>query len=710
MTIDHLTAPAVRDLSHAILAPSSIALVGASDDPGKTTGRPLRFLRASGYAGRIYPVNPRRDIVQGEKAWPSLTDLPEVPEHVFIMTGSDTAVAAVEECGRLGVTVATVLASGFSESGPAGAERERRLIETARTCGVRLIGPSSLGVANPNNGLVLTANAAFAEKDLPGGSTFVASQSGSMIGALASRGKARGIGFAGLVSTGGECDLSVGELCTATLDDPAVTSYLLFLENLRGADELRDFARGAAERGKPVTVYKLGRSDAAAELAVSHTGALAGADDVAAEFFADNAIARVDTVEGLLECAALAARLPIRPAGSPPPRVGVVTTTGGGAAMVVDQLGVRGIDVQRASDETFAELARRGVDASPARIVDVTLAGTKYEVMSQALDVLLSSGEFDLLIAVIGSSARFNPELALRALIDSKDAPTPLAAFIVPDAPDALTLLADKNIPAFRTPEACADVVAATFRRRTPHTTPPLAARPDENSPSRILDEVEAYGFLDTLSIPHAPALVLDVLEDPVIDTLPFPYPVVAKVLDSRIAHKSDVGGVVLHIANEQQLRDAVARIVQSVAEHRPDVQVQRILVQPMVSGLGEVLVGYRVDPDAGPIVMLAAGGELAEIHRDRSIRTAPASREAAVEMTEEVAALELYRGFRGRDHGDVDAIVDTIVALSSIAERPGPAVFEAEVNPLLINKTGHGVCAVDALVRIAIAEGQEHA
>ncbi|RZL84540.1 MAG: CoA-binding protein [Rhodococcus sp. (in: high G+C Gram-positive bacteria)] len=704
MTLDHLTAPAVKDLAHAILSPSSIALVGASDDPAKTTGRPLLFLRAGGYDGRIYPVNPRRETVQGEKAWPTLSDLPEVPEHVFIMTGSDAAVDAVQECGRLGVTVATVLASGFSESGPEGAERERRLLETARTCGVRLIGPSSLGVANPNNGLVLTANAAFAESDLPRGTTFVASQSGSMIGALVSRGKARGIGFAGLVSTGGECDLSVGELCAATLDDPAVGSYLLFLENLRGADELRSFAHAAAERGKPVTVYKLGRSDAAAELAVSHTGALAGADDVAAEFFADNGIARVDTLEGLLESAALATRLPIRPAGSPPPRVGVVTTTGGGAAMVVDQLGVRGIDVQQASDATFTRLADKGVDAHPARIVDVTLAGTKYEVMVQALDVLLDSGEFDLLVAVIGSSARFNPELALRALVDSADRRTPLAAFIVPDAPAALSLLAEAHIPAFRTPEACADAVAALFGRRMPSGDVATAARPDESTPSRVLDEVEAYGFLDELAVPHAPAVVLDIPDDidtMSVDAVDFAYPVVAKVLDSRIAHKSDVGGVVLHIGNGRELRQAAGRIVDSVAAARPGVRVRRILVQPMVSGLGEVLVGYRVDPDAGPIVMLAAGGELAEIHRDRSIRTAPVSREAALDMTREVAALELFRGFRGREPGDLDALVETIVSLSSIARRPGPAVHEAEINPLLIRPVGHGVEAVDALVRV---------
>lgn len=696
----------VRSLADVLLAPVSIALVGASDDAAKTTGRPLRFLRESGYEARIYPVNPTRATVQGERSWPSVSGLPEVPEHVFIMTGADAAVAAVEECGRLGVRVATILASGFGESGPEGQARERRLQRAAKETGIRLIGPSSLGIANPNNGLTLTANAAFAEQDLPGGTTFVASQSGSMIGALVSRGKARSIGFAGLVSTGGESDLGVGELCAATLDDPRVEKYLLFLENLKGAEKLRDFARGAAERGKPVTVYKLGRSDAAAELSVSHTGALAGADDVAQAFFTDNAMSRVETLEGLLETSALARILPVREPGAPPPRVGVVTTTGGGAAMIVDQLGIRGIDVHRASDETFAALAARGVDAEPSRIVDVTLAGTRYEVMSGALDLLLGSKEFDLLVAVIGSSARFDPDLALKALVDHSAHATPLAAFVVPDAPAALSMLDRSGVPAFRTPEACADAIAACLARRSPNTESGRRRLPSPapESGSRVLDELEAYGFLDDLGIAHASVEVLDLpenLDDLDTSVVGLKYPVAVKVLDSRIAHKSDIGGVMLHVKDQAELAEAVRTIVRSVGSARPEVEVRRVLVQSMADGLGEVLVGYRVDPDAGPIVVLAAGGELAEIHRDRSIRTAPVTAASAREMIDEVAALELYRGFRGRPHGDLDALADMIVRVSEIPLKQSVTVWEAEVNPALIQPQGEGILAVDGLVRI---------
>jgi len=213
----------------ALLCPRSVALIGASDDTTKTASRPLRFLRRSGFQGIVYPVNPRRDMVLGERAWPSLDALPQIPDHAFILTPTEAVIAAVEECGRIGVAVVTILASGFGEAGPEGAQREALLREVIARNGVRVLGPSSLGVVNVRERLVLTANAAFAEPNLPVGRTFVASHSGSMIGALLSRGLARGIGFAGLVSVGNEIDLSIGEVCAATLEDPAIGGYLLFL-------------------------------------------------------------------------------------------------------------------------------------------------------------------------------------------------------------------------------------------------------------------------------------------------------------------------------------------------------------------------------------------------------------------------------------------------------------------------------------------------
>ena len=226
----------------------------------------------------------------------------------------------------------TILASGFSEGGAEGAAREERLRRIIADTGVRVLGASSMGVINTRKRLVLTVNAAFAEPDLPQGRVFVASHSGSMIGALVSRGKSRGIGFASLVSVGNEIDLCIGEICAATLDDPDVSGYLLFLETLRKAEKLKSFALGAAQRGKPVVAYKLGRSAAAAELALSHTGALAGEDDVADAFLRDCGIARVDTLDALLECMPLLASLPPSEYRNRRPRVGIVTTTGGGDA------------------------------------------------------------------------------------------------------------------------------------------------------------------------------------------------------------------------------------------------------------------------------------------------------------------------------------------------------------------------------------------
>ncbi|HEX2354489.1 MAG TPA: CoA-binding protein, partial [Xanthobacteraceae bacterium] len=210
------------DLRQFLFSPRSVAIIGQSDDATKTAGRPLKFLRRIGYAGRIYPVNPRRESVLGERAWPALAALPEPPEHAYIVTPTEAAVAAVEECGRLGVKVATVLADGFAEAGAEGAAREARLRETCARTGLRIVGPSSLGVVDLRTRTMLTANAAFDEPDLPAGRIFAASHSGNLIGTLMSRGKARGIAFAGLVSVGNEVDLSLGEICAATLDDPGI--------------------------------------------------------------------------------------------------------------------------------------------------------------------------------------------------------------------------------------------------------------------------------------------------------------------------------------------------------------------------------------------------------------------------------------------------------------------------------------------------------
>ncbi|MDP3927301.1 MAG: acetate--CoA ligase family protein [Hydrogenophaga sp.] len=691
------------ELAAALTNPRSIALYGASDDPSKMGGRPVQFLQRSGYTGRIYPINPRRDEVQGLKAWPSLSSLPEVPDHVFVLTPTDTVLDAVKECAALGIRLVSILASGFSESGPEGIAREAALRNLAQATGVRILGPSSLGVVNPRVGLVLTANAAFAEPDLPNGRVFVASHSGSMIGALVSRGKARGVGFAGLVSVGSEVDLNVGEICEATLDDPGIEGYLLFLESLHHGDALQRFARAAAARGKPVIAYKLGRSEAAAEMATTHTGALAGEDDIADAFLKDLGIARVDMLESLLEAFPLAQRMPLPSAHAKPGRrVGVVTTTGGGAAMVVDQLGVRGVDVRQPTEATLARLKAAGIPGNAGRVLDLTLAGTRYEVMKQALEILLDAPEFDMVIAVVGSSARFQPELAVKPIVVSACHTKPLLAMLVPDAPQALAQLTLAGIPCFRTPEGCADVVASVLDRRAPR--PPALQVPGAGQ-GAFISEAQAYAVLDTLNVPHAPCSVLP-LGGPV-PALAFPYPVVAKVCSAQIPHKTEVGGVVLGVSSPEDLNGALATLRTRLAERVPGVSCDEVLVQPMCQGLTEVLVGYRTDPDAGPVVLLAAGGIWAEVVRDRSIRLAPVSTEVAWDMIHEVRSLQTVTGLRGKPRGDLAALAQAISALSQLAVRPELGILEAEVNPMMVMREGEGVLAVDALmVRISSGPG----
>jgi acyl-CoA synthetase (NDP forming) len=374
----------------------------------------------------------------------------------------------------------------------------------------------------------------------------------------------------------------------------------------------------------------------------------------------------------------------------------VVTTTGGGATMVVDPLSTQGVNVAQPSDETLARFKAAGIDVKPARIVDVTLAGARYDVMKAALDILNTAPEYDLILPIIGSSARFHPELAVKPIVDSAGAQKPLAACLVPDAPAALAMLSDAGVPCFRTPEACADAIAAALRRRAPRAMPEPIERPIAGD-ARMLDEFDAGTLMERYGIPRAPTVVIDVAKTKRAPTLPFPYPVVVKALSADIAHKTEAGGVVLNVADGDALLNAIKRIQANVAKAMPHASVSRVLVQPMVSGIGEALIGYRVDPAVGPLVMVASGGILTEIYRDRALRLAPVDLATAHDMIDEVRAFAALKGFRGRPKADLDALANAIVAMSRLSEKL--SIVEAEVNPLIVR--ADGVLAVDALVKL---------
>ena len=678
-------------VSSALFAPRSIALVGASADPNKNAGRPQRFLSQHGYVGSVYPVNPFRDEVQGTAAYKSLSEIPEPVDHAFIMTPADTIADLIVECAESGVQVASIYSDGFAESGDTGERLQQRIVNLAVQHGIRILGPNSMGVINTANGMALSVNAVLEMPDLTTGRTGVISQSGTVLGTLLSRGAARGIGFSKLVSVGNECDLGVGELTRMLADDPETDSIVLFLEGIRNPEMLADAARRAQQNQKPVIVYKLGKSEAGRRLAVSHSGALASSARTTDAFFERHGIVRVDMLESLLEISPLVRNR--RPA--PGNRVSVVTTTGGGAAMVADRLGEKGLELIGPSEPLRARLRGLNVEIGAGPLIDLTMAGTRDGVYGAALDELLVDDRCDAVVCVVGSSGQFHPQLAVAPIIEAVASNKFLAVFIAPQADDSLAQLNQAGIAAFRTPEACADALSAALAWAPPSTVTVAAA-------SKILvretyNEHEALELFRSLGVNVvASTAIRDAGElDP-----SHSFPVVAKVLNDGIAHKSELGGVSLGISSRAELETALIDIRTAVEKKQPGTRVDRFLIQSMETGVAEILLGYKRDPEVGPVVILGSGGVLAEALDDVAIAVAPLDKTQAHELIRQVNGLVVLEGFRGLPRGDVTALADAIVNMSRLAISGGDQIEEAEINPLLVKPEGQGVVALDGLVR----------
>jgi acyl-CoA synthetase (NDP forming) len=649
-------------LSRALFAPRRIALIGASSDATRLTARAQLYLRKHGFAGELFPVNPRASVVLNEPAYPTLRDVPAKIDLAYILVGTQHVESAIADCASHHVPVAAVLADGFAEAGAEGADRQARLVAAARAGGLRLLGPNSIGMVNVPDSIACSVNAALEADRLPKGRWSLVSQSGSVMGTLASRAAARGFGFAKLVSTGNEADLSAGEIADLLVDDPDTDAILLFLETIRHPECYERAARRAHEAGKPIIAYRLGRSEAGAKLAATHTGAIAGSDTAVDAFFRACGIARVDQMEALLESAPLL--IGRRPPPAPKRAVRVVTTTGGGGAMVVDRLGLAGI--------------------ATAHMLDTTLAGMGS--IAQALTEARHAPDADLAIAVIGSSAQFRPQDAISGVL-AAEGPHPVCAFLAPQADESLRLFGQAGVAAFRTPEACADAVRAYLDWRAPR--PPTAAGDVAQAAALLAhaaDEPGARAVFAALGIADS-AVRIDPEAPPALR-----YPVALKAASAEIAHKTEAGAVALNIADAMQLR-AAARAMRA----RLGARISGFIAQPMVKGVAETILGYRRDPLVGPVVVLGAGGVLAEVYHDAVLRLAPVTADEASAMIEEVKGLAPARGYRGMPRGDLRALARAVAAFSRLAALP--EVREAEINPLIVMPEGDGVVMADALL-----------
>ncbi|MBV8393575.1 MAG: acetate--CoA ligase family protein [Alphaproteobacteria bacterium] len=678
-----------------------MALIGASADEKKTTGRPQKFLMKHGFKGEILPVNPGRPEIMGLKAYKSLDAIEGEIDHAYILLNGKGAVTGLADAARRGVKVASILAGGFADAGAEGASLQDELVRIVKETGIRLVGPNSIGTISTDPSVALTANASFAMETLRKGDWALVSQSGSLIGALLSRADARGIGFSRMISVGNEVDLAVGEVADMMVDDPRTKAILLFMETLRDGDRLARAARRAHAAGKPIVAYKLGRSDIGQELAKSHTGAIAGSDATFDAFCRRHGIARVAMFESLIDVPSLLVDRPM-PKGK---RVAVVTTTGGGAAMVVDSMAMAGLDIAGPPQALVDWLKPLGIAAGEGKLVDLTLAGAKPEIVSGTIERLLADPANDAVIFVVGSSAQFNPDLTIEPLMKFARADKPFAVSLTPSADRALMLLTAAGVPAFRHPESCAEAMAICLLRPVPQPEPKLAAPPKEATEALEagktsgFDERRAAALFQSLGVPMARSMAVPDARRVGSAVDEVGAPVALKILSADIAHKTEAGGVALGLPDGQTAAVAAREIEKRVKAHAPNARLYGFLVQKMEKGLAEVILGFRRDPLVGPTVTVGLGGVLAEIYKDAATRIAPVDVSEAMRMIDEVKGLATVRGYRNLPKGDVAALAKAIAAFSTLAHESFASVSEAEINPLLVKADGEGVVAVDGLV-----------
>jgi len=690
------------DAISRLLKPRSVAIIGASADAAKTAGRPVSYLVKHGFTGDIYPVNPKVNRIGDLTCYPDIASLPAVPDVAIVLLGAERAHLAVRELAARGTAAAIVLASGYTETGEEGARRQRQLIEAAGT--MRILGPNTIGLVNLTDNIVLSATGALEMDHFPVGAIGVVSQSGGILGSLLSRAAARGIGLSKLISTSNEVDLELADFIDQLADDEATKVIALYVETVRHPEKFRAAALKAARAGKPVVAFKIGRSEAGAKAAVSHTGALAGADRMYDALFKQTGVIRAQTFGDLLDIpAALATGRVLR--GN---RVAILTSTGGAGTLVSDSLGVSGFDTPAPDPETAAALRalqtgdHAALDRNP---IDVTLAGLQPDLLRGAIKTLLASPSYDALTIIVGSSSLAMPELMAGAIQDCLPlSDKPVIAYVSPHAPEIGALLTQRGVPAFAVAESCtvalAGMLQASRWKAPAEATAPGAVIAVDDFPAGSLDEAQAKQLFARFGVPCARERVVKTPAEAERAARELGGRVVLKILSGEITHKSDVGGVAVNLAPEQVAERVTAMAAE--VESKAGVRPKRFLVQEMVAGGTELILGMHRDP-LGTAILLGMGGVTAELFKDTTMRLLPPngglSREDALDMARELKTWPLLDGFRGRPKADIEALVSAIVAFSQMAAQLGDRLVEAEINPVFVLPDGQGVRAADGVV-----------
>ena len=697
-----------------LFAPRSVALIGATDHPTRFGGRVFQTLIAFGYPGRIYPVNPRAEKLLGLPCYPSVAELPETPDHAGIVVATERVFDALETCAARGIPFATVYTAGFSETGTdEGRERQARLVAFARRTGMRIMGPNCNGVINFIDRFAMTSTGSIRGKKGRAGNVGVVSHSGGL-GQITVMWRAMeaGLGISYEASVGNEADLDTLDFARFMLRSDATDVILLAIEGVKDGAKLISLAREAAEREKPIIVLKFGRTAAGVRAAASHTGTIAGSDEIYDAAFRQYGLIRVAEANELYEMATL-----LRTRRWPKGRgAASAAATGGNIVQLADVGEALGIQWPEYAAATQAKLdALMPGYGKVANPTDMTsLATGEPENFRRALQAIADDPAVDTIAPIFAFNKREDIERGAEfvrsctkpaamlwiggCLDDERFGPPDLIAQGVPVYRNAT--------PCLRAVRAAADFGAWVARVKSATDIPvrpagvdPRAAREYLQEVGRKLTEREAKAMLAAYGFPVTREKLAASVDDAVATARALGAPVAVKIDAAEIQHKTEAGAIRLRVEGDDRVRQAYADVVAAAKRYAPNAMLNGVLVQEMVAPGIEMMLGIVRDAVFGPVVAVGLGGIHVEVLRDVSYRIAPVTPDEALKMVRELKGYKLLEGVRGASARDIDALIAVLVRLSWFAHDFANDIAELDINPLMAFERGAGVKIVDALV-----------
>lgn len=686
----------------ALFKPRSVAVLGASDDPGKIGGRPIRYLLENGFEGKILPVNPGRDTVQGLKAYPSVGAVSDPVDLAIIALPARLVVNAVQECADAGVRSLIVFSAGFAEIGEEGSAAQDEMTAIARNSGMRILGPNCLGAINLREGMIGTFSSGI-EGGLanPGRIGFV-SQSGALGSHCFAAFRERGLGFSYWVTTGNECDIEFADCLAFLAEDPDTNVIAAYIEGCRDGDKLRAALALAHKNRKPVVLLKVGESEVGAEAAASHTASLAGSDSVYSTVFEQYGVRRARSISELMEIT-YACTLGIFPADK---RIGLATVSGGVGVMMADKAESLGLDIAPMPEAAQARMKQRWEPAAVRNPVDTTAQVTAdRELLTEFIETMLDEGNYNALVLFLahtgllkGTSDRLRENL--RPIRERY--PDRLILISTLCTPEVRADYERDGFPVFDDPNVAVQVVGELMELGEYFNAARGEAYTSGSSidvPMTMLNESEAKGLLAKAGVPVAREQVVSSPEEAAEVAAQIGFPVVLKIVSPDILHKSEAGGVLLDIASAEEARAGYQRILDNARQYAPEARIDGVLVAQQIQGGVETLIGVQHDPVFGPVVAFGLGGIFVEILEDVALRLAPFDLSTAHAMIREIKGYPLLTGARGRPPADIDTLAQTLVAVSQFAAHNRDRLESLDINPFLVLPKGQGAVAVDALI-----------